>query len=1492
MKTLSCSYATLIALIAGIFATSLQSQTLWLGTNSLTVTTNWSDPLNWSGGTGDNGMPSSADAVKFFDSGAAATVSNINNVVDAAFAANSSSGTIASLQYGNTNGFHTTYIQPGVTLNVGTLSVGTTVNSGALTVNSTITGGSGATLNLSGPNFGVSQGSNGKAILDLSGLDALVANITTLGVGAINYPATDSADVGSLILAKTNYLTITGSTTSGSGSGTQSGFLVGDPRTTGPTSGSSILLGKTNGIFANLIVVGARKGGSQTHSMIFNPAFTNANPTAYFRAADGISPVPFWMIGDEFFASGGSTACNGSVNLTGGAVDALIQTNIIGRGQGGAGNRGTGTLTISAGTFYVGTMQIGFQSGSTSGNGPGTGTANINGTATLVVSNVLELTHITTAGTAAGTTVGTLNVNGGTVLANHVINGGGVTSTFAMTNGSLVLSNTMGLPSAAISICAISNSTLRLTIFAAPTTNIVTTNLFTGGATNVINIDSLPAIGAYPATFHILKYSTQAGVFNIGLGTLPTSSPSFAGYVTNNSALNSVDLVVTTGPAPPGTPLVWTAAISADWDTSTTNWSNFGAPTKYTDGSPVQFDDTAANPSVNLTGFFGPASTTVSNDSLAYTFSGVGAIGSSGVLIKKGSGLLTIGNSSANTYSGGTLISAGTLQLGNNDTAGNFGLGNVTNNASLIFNRSDNASVANTISGTGSLTKNGNGTLTITSASSYSGATVVNSGSLLLNGILSGGGVLSNAVGTTLGGNGTNAGPVSVSGQLSPGDSAGTFGAGGLSMDSGATLNFDVNASNAIGSGVNDLLQVNGNLSLNNNSITINLLGSPANGSTYRIANYTGTLAGTFDPTVAIAGGSHATATLDYSTANQVNVTFNGFANLRWYSFGSGEWDNGISPNWSNIVSGATSDFFYGGDSVVFDDEPGVITTIDIASGVAALPANVVNDSTNNSFIISGAGKITGPTGILKKGDSTLTLSTSNDFTGNVVISGGILKLGAVATANFALGATNVPAIVTNGGTLDLGGFGGGAGTRNLGAKTLVVSGSGFNGQGAIINSTGSRSDNALANVALAGDATLAANGTAGAFSWNIRGGQLSTSGHAYNLTILGPARLSLFSVAVDPALANIDVQSGTFELGDYTSGLGNPANTVTVESGATLSFFANNPPGTTTSLWSKVFILNGDGATTTLNNRGGGAHALNGPVTLNGPCIWNGAFTNFGNIAGTGSLTRSGGGTLTLLGTNSYSGDTTINAGTLALVGSSGLSNSPNISIVATNAALDVMARSDSSLNLVSGQTLSGDGIVRGSLLATFGSTVSPGVFAPGTLTVSNTITLLGTTLMEIDKAAATNDLLRSSNSIVFGGTLNVSSLSTALADGDSFKLFDAPSYSGAFTNIVPANPDTGLYWDTTALTTSGILKVTSTLPQPHPQITNAVISNSNITISGSNGTSSGNYIVLASTNLVTPLSNWMPVATNSFDSNGNFTFTMAVDANLPQRFYLLQLP
>ena len=106
------------------------------------------------------------------------------------------------------------------------------------------------------------------------------------------------------------------------------------------------------------------------------------------------------------------------------------------------------------------------------------------------------------------------------------------------------------------------------------------------------------------------------------------------------------------------------------------------------------------------------------------------AISGTGSLIQKGSGELALtGN---NSYSGTTTIAAGTLTIGNGGTSGSLGAGAVVNNGVLAFNRSDSVALNTNVSGTGSLVKNGSGTLTIQKMLSYTGGTTVNKGVLVV----------------------------------------------------------------------------------------------------------------------------------------------------------------------------------------------------------------------------------------------------------------------------------------------------------------------------------------------------------------------------------------------------------------------------------------------------------------------------------------------------------------------------------------------------------------------------------------------------------------------------------------------------------------------------------------------------------------------------------------------------------------------------------------
>lgn len=100
--------------------------------------------------------------------------------------------------------------------------------------------------------------------------------------------------------------------------------------------------------------------------------------------------------------------------------------------------------------------------------------------------------------------------------------------------------------------------------------------------------------------------------------------------------------------------------------------------------------------------------------------------------LTKTAGSLTLYLTGANTYTGPTTVDQGTLRVGAGGSSGTLGSGNVSVNtgAALVFNRADNVSVANVISGAGTLTQSGPGTLTLTGTNSYTGTTTVSAGTL------------------------------------------------------------------------------------------------------------------------------------------------------------------------------------------------------------------------------------------------------------------------------------------------------------------------------------------------------------------------------------------------------------------------------------------------------------------------------------------------------------------------------------------------------------------------------------------------------------------------------------------------------------------------------------------------------------------------------------------------------------------------------------------
>jgi hypothetical protein len=160
----------------------------------------------------------------------------------------------------------------------------------------------------------------------------------------------------------------------------------------------------------------------------------------------------------------------------------------------------------------------------------------------------------------------------------------------------------------------------------------------------------------------------------------------------------------------------------------------------------------------------------------------------------------------------------------------------------------------------------------------------------------------------------------------------------------------------------------------------------------------------------------------------------------------------------------------------------------------------------------------------------------------------------------------------------------------------------------------------------------------------------------------------------------------------------------------------------------------------------------------------------------------------------------------------------------------------------------------------------------------------------MKLNPATGTSDTLHG-YSIIYGGTLMATNISTApLVAGNSFHLFAATSYAGAFAAINPPTPGPGLQWDISKLVSNGTLAVTSL---PMPGIASFSIAGSDLIINASNGVAGTLCSVLMSTNLASPIAQWTLVSSARLSTSGNFTqiATNSVDPGVPQRFYRLQV-
>ena len=236
----------------------------------------------------------------------------------------------------------------------------------------------------------------------------------------------------------------------------------------------------------------------------------------------------------------------------------------------------------------------------------------------------------------------------------------------------------------------------------------------------------------------------------------------------------------------------------------------------------------------------------------------------------------------------------------------------------------------------------------------------------------------------------------------------------------------------SITGGSNSTMTINGNLALTGGTVsmaqgsTIALTGggslslfgtdyiallSQIGTGTYTLFTYGGLSAGsTADLAMGAGTSSRQTYTFGTSGGTAVTLTVAGQpGNLQWSGGSNHAWDTGASKSWYNLSSSA-ADYFFGGDSVTFNDTPGTATTVTISGNVA--PGSLTVANTTHPYTFGGTGSIIGSTSLNMNGPGTLTINTNNGYTGGTSLGGGLLNLGNS-------GALGSGTLTISGGSLD-----------------------------------------------------------------------------------------------------------------------------------------------------------------------------------------------------------------------------------------------------------------------------------------------------------------------------------------------------------------------------------------------------------------------------------------------------------------------------------------
>lgn len=715
-------------------------------------------------------------------------------------------------------------------------------------------------------------------------------------------------------------------------------------------------------------------------------------------------------------------------------------------------------------------------------------------------------------------------------------------------------------------------------------------------------------------------------------------------------------------------------------------------------------------------------------------------------------GLGTLVFTGDKSYTGGTTISGGVLQLGDGSTNGSVS-GAITNNATLAVNNGSAQSLSNDISGTGTFSKSGSGNLTLSGTNSYNGGTTVSAGTLTGTTSSLQGAITNNAaVVFDQATNGSYAGNMTGSGSFTK------LGSGNVTL----TGTNGYSGVTTVSSGT--LALSGGSAIADNGAVSIESAGALRLDSSETIGSLSGQNGSTVNlqaNTLSIAGNA--------STSYSGSITGTGI----------------LSKTGTGILTLDGNNNFSGGTNISAGT---VVAAHDNALGTGAVAVTAGSIMATSGTEISNNISInpTITTGVLVAADgfeNSLSLFTGSG-TGNSFRTGNSPASNALPTnspysveGSHALGVANGSYTITTG-NIDTTGYVNLALSVRLASFSIGSTGNGADVGDSVILSVSPDGGNSFWT-----QAEVNGNGNA---VWSYSGG-LATASRTYaasDASAVGPASggirttdgYSTIAISGLPTASNLQVRIATSN---------NSAN----------------------ELWTiDNFRLIGDQLVDTGvvlgSTSNGGQAEFSGNITLNsavqlsaaegGKVVFSGNLTD--GVYGAKGITKIGDGTVELSGTNTFTGTTIVDSGTL-VVGVAGIGSITSDVTVAT------------------GATLAGSGTITGN--ATINGTYAPGN-SPGIQTISGNLTLGDVSISNFEIAGLSDgqfDRVNVGGVLTMDGTLNLVTTGS-YQPGDFVQLFDAAGgISGLFSSITGTDIGGGLTWDTSSISSTGIITV---IPEP----------------------------------------------------------------------------